>query len=337
MSNFLPGRLFAVLLAALFGTCGSASAGGPGTGAGVVSGLMDEFVGDVTLRGLFVTSPDSAAVGLLMIGDLLIEDLTVEGAGGDGLFAQVDGDYAIARVLTRLNGSTGWVVTASGNGSISAATALRNQGAGLIATAEQMLTLDDVEAGLNTGAGLQAAACVEFDARDIVVDTNTEDGGLLVAGTEECASDSPTSGGVAGATAGFDWTGPELPGSAETIDGSPDAVLALNNVTATDNSNLGFLARSSGSATLGDVFAYDNQSIGIFAESVTLLLDNAEAIGNLTGIFAAAESVDAVRVVANASLPMPSNPPFEGSGWSSAAPTFGSMTSRPTTIRPSVS
>jgi len=66
------------------------------------------------------------------------------------------------------------------------------------------------------------------------------------------------------------------------------------------------------------------------------MIDDAEAIGNLSGLMLFAGTVDGTRLVASASLPMPSDPPFEGSGWSSAAPTFCSMTSRPTTIRPSV-
>ena len=161
------------------------ASGGPGSGAGLSTGGSGPFAGDITLRGLTVTSPDVTAVSLILDGDLSIEDFHFETAAELGLGAVVDGDFAVVRGIVDLNGTGGMLVSASGQGTINDVNAIRNQGPGIVAVTEHFLVLDGLDSEFNE-TGLQVASCTTVDIANTVFRGNSVDGGMVQMGQPAC-------------------------------------------------------------------------------------------------------------------------------------------------------
>ena len=289
------------------------ASGGPGSGAGLSTGGSGPFAGDIILRGLTVTSPDVTAVSLILDGDLLIEDFHFETAAELGLGAVVDGDFAVVRGIVDLNGTGGMLVSASGQGTINDVNAIRNQGPGIVAVTEQFLVLDSLDSEFNE-TGLQVASCTTVDIANTVFRGNSVDGGMIQMGQPAClfmglSNEVPSAEALINRRGSLVEENGSLAGAGTFI--------TANNLTTFGNGNVGVSFVGEGAeVTLVDVNAYNNQSIGIAVDASegVVELDGIDVAGNRTGIFVRSDSVDALSVVANASLLMPSNPPVDGSG-----------------------
>jgi len=291
------------------------ASGGPGTGPGLVSGMGTPFPGDLTIRGLTVTSPDSTAVGLILDGNLIAEDMLVEGSPQIGMIAAADGNVRIERTVARLNMGAGLGAAASGTTTLRDVVAEGNGGTGVAAQGELDVLLERVDSTLNE-VGLEAASCNALVLSDSMITVNTAEGGTLEAGTPNCQFPAITRQALDTLGLTFDL---------ERAEGS-DRGGALPSITAVDalienNGDFGLrVLAPDAPATLNSVFSYDNASIGIGIEAGALMLDDVEASRNRSGIFALVDSIDAVRVIANESLPMPANPPVDGAGLIFASP-----------------
>jgi len=291
--------------------------GGPGTGVGLMTGMGTPFPGDLTLTGLTVTSPDSTAMGLILDGNLSMEDLLIEGSPQIGAVAVADGDVTIERVVARLNAANGLAIGASGTSTIRDVLAERNGGTGVAAVGELGVLLERIDSTLNA-IGLEAASCDALILSDSTITINTAEGGTLEAGTPNCVFPVTTQEALATLGLGFEpaWLGREVRGGA-----LPSITVA--NVLIENNGDFGLrVLAPDAPAALNSVFAYDNASIGIGIEAGELVLDDVDSSRNRSGIFALVDSIDAVRVVANESLPMPANPPIDGAGLILASPSM---------------
>jgi len=277
--------------------------GGPGTGVGLMSGMGPPFPGDLTLRGLTVTSPDSTATGLIIDGNLLIEDMVVEGSPQLGMIAAADGNVTIERTVARLNTGTGLGAAASGTTTLRDVVAERNGGTGVAAQGELDVLLERVDSTLNE-VGLEAASCSALVLSDSMITLSSAEGGTLEVGTPDCQFPDLT-------RQAFDALGLTFElerGEREGRGGASPSITVVDTVIE-NNGDFGLrVLAPDAPATLSSVFSYDNASIGIGIEAGALVLDDVEASRNRSGIFALVDSIDAVRVIANESLPMPANP-----------------------------
>lgn len=285
----------------------------PGAGLGLTTGTTSPFAGDISLRGLFMTSPDSSGLALSLIGNLTLEDFILEGSGTSGGFAEVDGDAVLARGLVRLNGGLGLVVDATGSAQVEDLTVLRNQTIGLGIRTEQTLTINGVESSLNED-GLIAAACQDLSVQDVLTELNAGMGALLLAGPDACDAISQSSASTPQAWSVPDPARRRSPGSsvpAGTSVGNINATL----MTSTANGNFGIgVFAPAGEVSFSQVGANDNTNTGMIAEASSLFLDSAQLNGNGQGALIDAGTVELIDVTANDSLPMPANPPLDGTG-----------------------
>lgn len=318
-------------------TMGSAIAGAPGTltidaldaagqptgtgvtidppaGVALTTGAGTPFPGNLTISGLTVRSPDSTAMGVIVGGDLVLRDLVATSSPQNGAVAVADGNLTAERVLATLNGAAGLIAAASGEAVLRDVVGLRNGGTGLAVQAELGVLLDGVETEFNED-GLQAASCSELVILDSLVGGNMLTGGTLEAGTPSCEfmgvrnpSAFPgfappafgTEHGAGARGAGGPPLAPSITASDLVVRANGDYGLA---VTAPD-----------GPVSLVDVFSFDNASAGIGIEAGSIELDGVDAERNRFGILARAATVNALRINAGESLPMPANPPLDGSG-----------------------
>lgn len=287
--------------------------GGSGTGLGLTTGATSPFAGDISLRGLFMTSPDSSGFALSLIGNLTLEDFTLEGSGTSGGVTQVDGNVVLARGLIRLNSGHGLVVDATGTTQAEDLTVLRNQTIGLGIRTEQMLTINGVESSLNED-GLIAAACQDVSAQDVLTELNAEMGALLLAGPDACDAIAQSSSFTPQA-----WSVPD-PGRRRSLGPSVPAGTSVGNInatmmTSTANGNFGIgVFAPAGKVSISQVGANDNTNTGMIAEASSLFLSSAQLNGNGQGALIDAGTVELIDVTASDSLPMPTNPPFDGTG-----------------------
>ncbi|RFF29650.1 hypothetical protein [Wenzhouxiangella sediminis] len=288
-----------------------AASGGPGTGTGINSGLMGPFTGDVALRGLTVTSPDSAAVGVSIVGDLITEDIRASGAASSGLVGQVTGDADLARVEAVTNDASGISLAVDGNLVGIDLTGLRNNDVGVALYVTGELTLDGLSAP-NNDTGAQLYACTHADVRNASAVNNFSNGLTIFFGPDDCMLVTRRFGleGLAWqATSPFEELPPPSPR------GGAVGTLFAQNLEAINNGLAGIgVASSTGSAQLDGVNAYDNAGPGIVLQAVSVDLDDAEALDNLNGVIVIADTADLQRVVGSQSLPIPPNPPLQGSG-----------------------
>ncbi len=166
------------------GAMGSAIAGGPadlviqGFGDGlkeIIPSVGDRgiwngsvFAFAVTLRGLSVTSPDRDAIHLEDVGDVLLEDMIVDGAGVDGADIRNSGSVTLRDSSFDENGNDGVEISSGGSVTIERCTANDNFGTVFMAPGGDQLGHDgfnieangdvlivDSEARRNGGEGFE--------------------------------------------------------------------------------------------------------------------------------------------------------------------------------------
>lgn len=288
-----------------------AAPSGPGSGTGLNSGLMGPFAGSVTLHGLNVTSPDTSAIGVSILGNLIAEDVLAASAGSAGLIGQVSGDAELRRVRAVTNTDSGISLAIGGNLQATDLTGLGNGGDGVVLYAVGELQLQGMSAIANDN-GARLYACTIADVRDVNAVSNFSNGLSIFFGPDDCTP----------ATRSYGLAGSELqagPPFTETLPPAPrgnaGGTLFVQNIVADGNGNAGIgIASTTGSAQLDGLNAYDNDGPGMVLQVPLLDLDDASSIGNLIGLAVIAETAELGRVAANESLPMPANPPLQGSG-----------------------
>ena len=286
--------------------------GGPGTGAGLESGTMGPFSGDITLRGLEVTSPDSAAIGVSAIGNLVAEDLVVDQAAAFGFVGQATGNANLARIQANANGTSGLVLLVDGNLEATDLVATQNMGDGVAMMVSGNTLLDGVEASDND-TGMQLLACTQADVRNVLTERNLDIGTLVIYGPDDCTM--PTTIDASGLSLKLDARFPHSDTVAPSNLKGVSGVLTAENIQSFENGNVGIaMTSTTGSAQVDGLFANDNLGPGIVLQGVFITVDDGEAIGNRSGMFVLADEADLTRVITNQNLAMPADPPTGGAG-----------------------
>lgn len=288
-----------------------AAPGGPGTGLGLTTGGITPFVGDIFLFGLTITSPDSSALGVSMIGNLTVADLTVQNAAEFGLAGQVDGDVVLQRIEAGGNGAAGITLSITGNAIIEDIEAAQNVEGGILLAVEQDLTAQTLLA-LGNENGVELFVCQDADIRDITTRLNQFNGAVISYGPNDCSPSGPVQ--AQGWLQGIEEE-PLLNRTPFTRGGSTEGTLFAADILSEDNGNVGIgIVSDAGVAVLDGLFAYDNLGGGLFLQSQQIELNDSEAIGNQTGMVVAAAELSMTRIVANDSQAMPAGLPSLGAG-----------------------
>lgn len=289
--------------------------GGPGTGAGLISGEVSSFEGDITLRGVSVTSPDTFAVGIQTTGNLTVEDVAVQDAAASGLAGLAAGDVTLTRVEARMNGEAG-IFSASLSGNLTATDleAFENVDEGIVLGAET-LVVQGAEASANqTGARL--IACISADVSNVTTNVNQENGMVIIYGPDDC-EDPPE---FTGHGSWSDSEGLELPDRMPlSLTGTPAGTVNASNLVSVGNANAGIgIVSSTGEAQITDAGTIDNL-FGMLVISRVVVLDDIETIGNESGMVILADDALITRVNASQNQPIPPDPTTGGVGLSVTA------------------
>lgn len=283
----------------------------PPAGVALDSGMMGPFPGDVALRGLSATSPDTSAIGLSIDGDLIAEDIVADAADSAGLIGQVLGNASLARIRATLNGGGGLLMLVDGALQATDLQATRNGASGIAMFAGTQLVVDGASSEFNE-TGVQLYACDSADVRNVEARANQTNGITIFFGPNDCTPSTAAYGIGASRVAGTPW----LPESFQpTARGTAAGVLVTENLLSFANGIAGIgIASTTGSATLDGLFAYDNAGPGMLVQVPTVEIDDAETLRSAIGVIVIADQADLTRVIASQSLAMPANPPAQGSG-----------------------
>lgn len=289
------------------------AAGGPGAGAGIISGLTMLFDGSVTIRGLALTSPDIAGLALQITGDVVLEDFLLEGAGTSGGIASAGGNARVARGLARLNGSAGLLVFALGNLEAEDVDAVRNTDSGVLLGAEGNAVISRVVSSLNLD-GATLVACGTLDVNDVLTELNDEFGVFLFAGEDSCELGTSVKAGRFGA-AFLDRLESGQPGKRRAKAVPPGFALGADGITSVNNGALGIgLAAIAEAADLRNVVSNDNGQGGLFGEVGLLVMSDGEFSRNPRGVFVLTDEAELTRITANGNNVGPLNGLFDHVG-----------------------
>ena len=312
-----PGSLLIQALSAAGGATDSGvlidpgAIGGPGTGTGLSTGEMMPFEGNIFLNGLAMTSPDTAALGISMIGNLTIADLVVQNAASSGLVGVVEGDASLTRITASMNGANGLVMDIIGSATGNELTANQNTDDGILLGVSENLTVQNIEASQNE-TGAQFFVCQQADIGDLTASQNQFNGAVIIYGPDDCQpSTNATATGV--------WQPPNrvvsLEGDAAVFGGNAAGNLVAEMVLAENNGNVGIgILSSTGVAELDGLIANDNASSGMLIQSQQVELNDSAALGNQSGVLVIAEEALMTRVQAFESQTMSGTPPVDGTG-----------------------
>ena len=296
-----PGSIVLQALSSMGGATDSgvqidpSAAGGPSSGPGLSTGAMEPFEGDVFLSGLSITSPDTSALGISMIGNLTIADLVTENAASIGIVGMVEGNLSLARANASMNGASGIVLDITGSASVSDVEALQNADDGLLLVVTENLTAQGITSSGNEN-GVQFYVCQDADIRVITTAQNVSNGTTIFYGPDDCQPSAPNS--APGPDSSFNENSLFNPDVG--VRGSTAGTLYAETIESEDNGNAGIgITSTTGAAQLDGLFANDNAGIGIFLQSPQVELNDGEANRNRSGLFALSDQISMTRVIAN--------------------------------------
>ena len=300
--------------------------GGPGAGFGISAGQAGPFGGDIALRGVAVTSPDSVGLALLDVaGGVELSDFNVEGASIGGAFVDADGPVTATDVVAFLNGGNGLVLVGS-EVLMEDVIALRNLAGGAGGESLGPLTARRVAATGNGGLGFGVFSCTSVDVEDVTADDNDESGALISVDPAGCVAFAAASGPEAlGRSAPFADAHallarpPRAPALAPRL-GAVPVVATVTNLSASGNGDTGAIVGAQldgepfGGVVLEGILASGNERFGLGAFGEEVHLTDGTFTDNLSGAVVLAPSALVSQVTASDNAPAAFTPPMEGAG-----------------------